>query len=278
MSIKTIFVPLTDARDAVRTLETAFLLAAEFDAHVSALHPRLDPTASVVEVAGESISPALIEQVVSDAEKRSASTATAVRKAFDAAAAKAGIKDGKGATYQEAMGRSDDLIEAHGRLADLVVVRRAHDGADVGARIVAETALMGSARPVLLVPPRPTPRIGTSVAIAWNGSREAARAVAAALPFLARARIVTVISATERSAIDQKGLIEYLARHGIKAKGMKVKAGADAGKAIIAAAGRARADLLVMGAYTRSRVRELIFGGATAHALSSARLPVLMIH
>lgn len=286
MPIKAIFVPLTDSESAAATLGAAFNLAKTFGGHVSTVHLRSDPSHALGDFTGETISPVLVEQVITDSETRSKETAAKARKAFDAAVKKAGAvttkrapKDALSASYDEVTGFSDDAIEERGRVSDLIVVRRARDAQDANARIVGEAALMGTGRAVLFVPPRAPAKIGSNVAIAWNGSREAARAVDAAMPFLERATSVTVISATESgSDVDQKGILEYLSRHGIKNKGMKIKAGSDTGKAIVNAAGRAKANLLVMGAYTHSRVRELMFGGVTEHALENAKLPVLMVH
>ncbi len=285
MPIKSILVPLADSEGAGEVLDAAFALAGTFGAHVNALHLRADPTQALGDFAGETISPALVDQVLTAAEKRAETTATKTRKAFDAAAKKAKAATGKTAakgaltaSYEEVTGMSDYVVEEKGRLNDLVVVRRARDARDAGVRVVAETALMETGRPVLLVPPKPPAKVGSNVAIAWNGSREAARAVGAAMPFLMRATSVTAVSVGDSKLIDQKGLVEYLARHGVKAKAVVVKPGADTGKAIVNAAVKAGANLLVMGAFTHSRVRELIFGGVTEHALENSRLPVLMIH
>ncbi len=140
---------------------------------------------------------------------------------------------------------------------------------------------MGTGRPVLLAPATAPAKIGSSVAIAWNGSVEASKAVASAMSFLTRARSVTAISVVEDGGSDHNldGLVEYLRWHGIRAKPNVVKTrGGDVGKAVASAASRAKADLLVMGAYTHSRVREMIFGGVTNHVLSTGRVPVLLAH
>jgi nucleotide-binding universal stress UspA family protein len=275
MPIKTIFVPLSDAEGAGKTLSAAIRLAEGFGAAVNVVHMRSDPTQALGDFVGESVSPQLVEEVLTQAERRATAIAAATRKAYDAAAKTAkGVK----LAYSESKNSSDIAVETQGRLADLIVVRRASGTKDVGARVVAEAALMGTGRPVLVLPATPPARIGSIIAIAWNDSLEASKAVNAALPFLTGATTVSVISANAGSAIDQKGVIAYLGSHGIKARGVSVKAGADAGKAIVAAATKANANLLVMGAYSHSRVREMIFGGVTEHALSSARLPVLLIH
>jgi nucleotide-binding universal stress UspA family protein len=275
MPIKTIFVPLSDAEGAAKTLNAAIGLAEGFGAAVNVVHLRADPTQALGDFVGESVSPQLVEEVLTQAEKRATAIAAAARKAYDAAA-----KTVKGVklSYSESTINSDVAVETQGRLSDIVVVRRASGTRDVGARVVAEAALMGTGRPVLVLPTTPPAKIGTSVVIAWNDSLEASKAVNAALPFLTRAASVSVVSANAGPAIDQKGIIAYLGTHGIKARGVSVKAGADAGKAIVSATTKAKANLLVMGAYSHSRVREMIFGGVTEHALSSARLPILLVH
>lgn len=275
MPIKTIFVPLTDADGAEVPLDVAMTVGKMLDATVDVVHLRADPTEALGDFVGETVSPQLVDEVLEQAEQRGTATAAKARKAFDTAKAKTtGVK----ATYQEVKGRSDYSIETKGRLSDLIVVRRSRSARDAGARVSAEVALMGTGRPVLVVPAKGAEAVGGNVAIAWNGSLEASKAVAASMPFLTRAKTVTVITATDEGAADQKGVLDYLARQGVKAKGMTVKAGDDAGRAIASAARRAGADLIVMGAYTHSRMRELLFGGVTEHALSDAKLPVLMIH
>jgi len=286
MPIKTILVPLYDAQGASAALAATFALARSFGAHVSVLHLRNDPTRALGDFVGESVSPALVEEILTSAEARAKSAASKTRRAFDDAVRRAkipvggkGTKSGASASYDEVVGQSDAEIERRGRLSDLVVVRRARGNSDVGARVVAETALMGTGRPLLVVPPKAPAKIGSNVAIAWNDSTEAAKAVAAALPFLGGAAKVTVISARENGAeYDQDGLIAYLRHHGVRARGASVRAGGDAGQAIARAASRAGANLLVMGAYTHSRVREMILGGVTQHVLSKSRIPVLMAH
>jgi nucleotide-binding universal stress UspA family protein len=253
------------------------------------LHLRADPTESISDFVGETVSPSLVEEVMGAAEQRATQVADRVRKAFDEAAAKARIEivnrpsaKGKATmTYGEETGLNDYWIETRGRVSDLVIARRPRSSSDVGARSIAEYAMMGTGRPVLLAPATDPGKIGTSVAIAWNGSIEASKAVAAAMPFLTRARSVTAISVVENGGQDHNldGLVQYLRWHGIRAKPALVKSrGGDTGKAVTAAAARAKADLMVMGAYTHSRVREMIFGGVTDHVLGSSKIPVLLAH
>lgn len=288
MTIKSIFVPLTDAQNAGATLGAAFRLAKDFDAHVDVLHIRADPTEAIADFVGESVSASLVDEVMSAAEARATTLAAKTRKAFEDTVRSVGISlEGKGGkakgascAYQEAVGESTLRIEQGGRCADLTIMRRPAKSTDVGARAMAESALLGSGRPVLLVPPRPAPSFGKSVAIAWNGSEQAARAVVAALPFMAKAATVTVIAAAENGDEQESldSMVRYLSRHGIVAQARRIKAGSDTGKAVLSAATRAKADLLVMGAFTHSRVRQIVFGGVTSHVMLSSRIPVLLAH
>jgi nucleotide-binding universal stress UspA family protein len=184
------------------------------------------------------------------------------------------------AAYQEQTGLADYWVETRGRVSDLIVVKRPRTSADVIARSIAESALMGTGRPVLLAPTSAPRKLGESVAIAWNGSVEASKAVAAALPFLMRAKNVTAISVVDGGGDHNlDGLVQYLRWHGVRAKANAVNSrGSDVGKAVAGAASRAKADMLVMGAYTHSRVREMIFGGVTDYVFGSAKLPVLFAH
>lgn len=287
MPIKTILVPLTDTTAESGTLGTAFTLAKTFKAHVDVLHLCTDPTVSIFNMGDETYAPSL--ELVVKAEEKALQMAARIRKGFDAAAAKARLEivdrpsaqTKATASYGEETGLNDYWIETRGRVSDLIVVRRPRNSADVTARTIAECAMMGTGRMVLLSPASAPDKVGSSVAIAWNGSVEASRAVTAAMPILKRARTVTAISVVEDGARDHNldGLVKYLRRQGIRAKANAIKSrGGDTGKAVTAAAARAKADLLVMGAYTHSRVREMIFGGVTNHILGSCRIPVLLVH
>jgi nucleotide-binding universal stress UspA family protein len=288
MPIRTIFVPLSDAAGAAGTLGTAFVLAKSFNAHVDTLHLRSDPTESISDFVGETVSPALVEEVLESAEQRSGVIAKRTRKAFDDAVAKARVDlvsrasaQGKAtAAYQEQTGLADYWVETRGRVSDLIVVKRPRTSADVIARSIAESALMGTGRPVLLAPTSAPRKLGENLAIAWNGSIEASKAVAAALPFLMRAKNVTAISVVDGGGDHNlDGLVQYLRWHGVRAKANAVNSrGSDVGKAVASAASRAKADMLVMGAYTHSRVREMIFGGVTDYVFSSGKMPVLFAH
>lgn len=288
MTIKSVLVLLSEPSLVKTSLQAAFKVAEHFVAHVEVLHVQPDPQVVAASLMGESMSGAMIERIINESEEKSAKNALKTREAFDrackAARVRYAVKPQRGnrvtAEWREETGYEDHCLVMRGRVSDLIVLSSPRSEIDVGMRLSLEAALMESGRPLLLVPPKVPTKIGTNIAIAWNGSAEAARAVGAALPFLQNARKVTILTAAEPSAEDfnPAGLQSLLAWHGIKARIEKVRTRGDVGNALQNAAKRAGADLLVMGAYSHSRVRELILGGVTRHMLGNAALPVFMVH
>jgi len=143
-----------------------------------------------------------------------------------------------------------------------------------------ESGLFESGRPVLLSPPSPPRQIATNVLIAWNCSTEQARATALAMPLIQKADRVTVLTVTGGAAVpgpSAEQLVRYLQRNGIVAELMRGELdGRSTGEAILATAQSLSCDLLIKGAYTQSRLRQMIFGGTTKHVLANAALPVLL--
>ncbi len=147
-----------------------------------------------------------------------------------------------------------------------------------------ESVLMQSGRPLLLAPPKPVSVIGRKVAIAWKPSAESARAVTAATPILSRAEQVTILSVSENGAGEDAGrasaehLANQLKWHGVTARvGVEASPSGSAAEALKEMAYNCDADLLVMGGYGHSRVREFVFGGVTRDILADCALPVLMV-
>jgi len=143
-----------------------------------------------------------------------------------------------------------------------------------------ESCLLESGRPLLLSPPSPPPQIATNVLIAWNCSTEQARATALAMPLLQRADRVTVLTVASGTMVpgpSAEQLIRYLQRNGISAEPLTAELdGRSTGEAILATAQSLNCDLLIKGAYTQSRLRQMIFGGATRHVMENAGIPVLL--
>lgn len=190
------------------------------------------------------------------------------------------VGEGPIAGWRELEGNEAHVVGEHGRLFDLIVLGRP---AEVTTRWQAtcEAALFETGRPVLLASAGPVPAIGHAIAVAWNGSTETARAIALAMPLLAAAAKVVVVSVEGGMVGGPTGrdMTAHLQRNGIDARATTIEPGArSTGETFLAAAAEAGADLLIKGAYTRSRLRQYIFGGATEHVLKHATLPVLMAH
>jgi nucleotide-binding universal stress UspA family protein len=178
-----------------------------------------------------------------------------------------------------------DVVVEHGRTADLIVALQTDPDWPLTEWLdVADRAAVESGRPVLIIPNgRASDRIGSRVLVAWNGRREAARAAFDALPLLQQASAVRIVRVREDDAeVDQPGadICRSLIRHGVKVDRTAdiEAAGTSAGAALLADADMFDADLVVMGCYGHSRLREFVFGGATRHFLQKMRVPVLMSH
>jgi nucleotide-binding universal stress UspA family protein len=175
----------------------------------------------------------------------------------------------------------DIFVGSYGRLFDLTVLGRPGRSAQHPRMAPLEAALFESGHPVLIAP-RIAPRIlGQNVLVAWNGSTEQARTTAFALPLLREAKQVTVLSVEGGMTPGPTGeqVAHFLGQHGIEAAAITISPGTKStGEAILDHAKTLGCDLLVKGAYTQSRLRQIIFGGATRHILAHAELPVWMAH
>jgi nucleotide-binding universal stress UspA family protein len=173
-----------------------------------------------------------------------------------------------------------DVIKSHGRLADLVAVAKPDRDRNLGVNTL-KAALFNTGRPVLICPPADSaPQVlSERIAIAWNGSMEGSRAVALALPLIQAADEVVVLDGgTGDHGASGDELLRYLEIRGVNARREPISGGDNPGRAILAAAAAAGADLLVMGAYSHSREHESVFGGATQHVVDQTTMPVIMVH
>ncbi len=283
MDIRTVLVPVTGADSGLAALDAAFEAARRLGAHVEGLHAHRNARDALAYI-GEGMTGAMIEELIATAEQESAALDRRARGDFAAACEKAGFDQAPGklaAQLRVETGRENELIALHGRVSDLIVVARAGKDAEAPMRATLEAALLESGRPVFVAPPDQPAKPLTTVAVAWNGSAEAARSVAHALPFLAKAERVAVISVEEglRPGPSAADLVAYLALHDVVATADALKADyRSTGEALLAESKEIGAGLLIIGAYTHSRLRRMIFGSATEHMLGAAEIPVVMMH
>ena len=184
-----------------------------------------------------------------------------------------------GAVWIEKTGSPSRVLGIMGPVADLLVVSRPATNDSQLARMFLLAALLKSARPVLVLPHRQKRGIGKRVCIAWNQSAEAARVVAAALPLLQTAENVTIVTCGKENQSGPKSgqLATYLRYWGIKSTRVS-QHGHDEPREILEVVGKTRSDLLVMGAYSRNRLAERMFGGVTEYMLKRGSVPILMLH
>lgn len=288
MPLKTILVPLSGAETDPVALKAAMAIARDFNAHVTALFVKLDPR-DAVPMLGEGMSGAMVEEIMRSAEAEANVSLIAARRHFEAVVADASVElsdtplgvEGPTASWHEVVGRIDEVVPVEGRLSDLLVFAVPSGGEASQAMAAIETALLSAGRPLLLVPKDAPATIGRAVAISWNGNAEAARAVAGAMPFIANADAVSILTAETSVTQPAAGrrIADYLAWHRVDAQLTIVKPGSEpVGKALMDRATGLGCDLLVMGGYGHSRMREMILGGVTRYVLNHAGLPVLMAH
>jgi nucleotide-binding universal stress UspA family protein len=219
---------------------------------------------------------------MADAEaKKGRAQAEALLAAFQATAEKNDVFEDRILERCLTSELSGRLVE-YARLRDLTIM--AVENNEFSDQANAEAVIFESGRPVLMVPRAPRkPFALKTVTVAWDFSRPAARAVADALPLLAAARVVHIVTVADEKRIDttRSGpeLAKHLARHGVEVILETVQAaGRSIGETLEYATGSHDSDLLVMGAYGHSRLREFVLGGATRSMMANPSLPVLLSH
>lgn len=284
--MKIILVPLNSPEGATSILDAAFTVARRFNSHVELLHVRPD-AAEALHATSMALPGALRESVLEAGSRHAAEAAQAVYNLAKGYTSQQGIEvvehpplpDGVSAAWHEVIGKESLVVALRGRLADLTVVQRPNEDADRAGLL--EAALMDTGKPVLMLPPAPTETIGRNVAIAWNGSTVAAKAVAAARHFLITADRVTVLAPrlNRNGYVPAAELIDHLGWHGVTADTRTFDPHAGpTGRLLLDEAHTVGCDLLVMGGFGTSMTRELILGGVTRHMLGHADLPLFMVH
>lgn len=276
MSISTILLHLDGSeRDAVRTA-IAVRLAKQFKAHLVGLHVVMPYYPIAYGGPGAAGLADLQQQYTRAARAHADETRTAFEEATE--------REAVASEWRFEESDVAQTVAQHARYVDLTLLGQTppdEPTLNLPEGLAAEVALE-SGGPVLTIPyTGEFPSLGERVVVAWNGAREASRAVRDALPFLRRAKsaIVLVIQPRDRDHIPGADIAAHLARHGVKVD-TRQTTGDDvtAGDMLLSQAADLDADLIVMGAYGHSRLRELVLGGVTKHLLGSMTVPVLMSH
>ena len=276
MSIRSVLVPLDGNSDNAALLRCALSVARGFSAHLDALHVRAD-SRDIGPMFGEGMSGEMIDEMIAAAESTSAAAAAAVEAIFNETV---GADDF--AHWLSVDGREDEQIAWRGRLTDLIVMARTDEDGPVMRPMSLHAGLFETGRPVLILPPKfQDAEVGRSIAIAWNGTAQAARAVHGAMPFIPRASEVHVLTCestrTQVTAADE--LADYLKRWGVTAQVHAFPPlDGDVGNAVLAQTKTIGADVLVCGAYSHARLMQAVLGGVTTALMDDADIPVLFSH
>jgi nucleotide-binding universal stress UspA family protein len=275
--IKDIVVHLTGSEEDAVRLDYAAPIARMFGAHVTGLYVHGMP--ELFAIADAAAAASVADALIKESQQRADAVSLRLKARMDQLEAEHDLR-----RIDIYPGTAGSALADAARTADLFVGTRPY-GDPTGQQHIEEQVLFLSGRGCLFVPPKGTPpRHYGTVLVAWNESREAARAVAEALPFLQQARQVIVALIEEQGASEQFGIEagadigRYLSRHGISAEIRKVGGWAHAGEALLNEARLTGSDMIVMGGYAHSRFREFVLGGATRHVLQHANIPVLMAH
>jgi nucleotide-binding universal stress UspA family protein len=278
--MKSILVPIEDHGVVEPQLEAALQLGRVFDSYIEGIAITPDyPVVLPVDIAIGVPSPITPENRIE--------MARACRERFEAfMTMKQVSRSTAGVTGLSSGWRQDGLMEdaflgAYGRVFDLVVVGRP-DGSNGQTRLsTVEAALFETGRPVLIAPTTAPRTLGETVVIAWNRSTETARAVLGSMPLLRKARRIVVLELDDWGVPGPSGseLARALRMHDLSAEAITAPDPSNRpGETILKEAAALGCDLLVKGAYTQSRLRQMFFGGATSHILSNTTMPVLMAH
>jgi nucleotide-binding universal stress UspA family protein len=277
-TMKTLLVPTEPHEAMPSVLMTALLAQRRFGSYLEgfSLRPAIPDYVPIDMVSG------LAWQVDETADEETRRQAHVL---FDDFVREAGLQPSSAGSTEPGYGwhprapAGDAFLASHGRIFDAVVLGRPIAGKAVPSMATLEAVLFEAGRPVLIAPPTPPSSLGDTIVIAWNRSTETARSVAFAMPFLERAKRVVVLSIEGWTVPGPSGpqLADRLRHHGIPVEAITVPSTRRSdGETILAETTRLGGDLLIKGAYTQSRLRQLIFGGATTHVLSAATMPVLM--
>jgi nucleotide-binding universal stress UspA family protein len=279
MMYRKLLLPLSESACGQAAMATGFAVARVWQAHLAALIVQVD-SRDVAPLAGEGLSGAMIEDMMQAAERDGAGRTARLRALFEAGQAASGAGLAGTATLV-LRGRDEDILPAQARLADLTILPHPDRSQDETASDTLHAVLFDSGRPVLISARAAADSIGTRCAVAWNGTVESSSALAAMLPWLKRAEAVRVMhaGAYQRRGPPADDVLPYLKLHGIAADVVEfTPVDRDVGAGLLSAAAEFGADLIGMGAYSHSRLRQLILGGVTRHVLQNSTVPILMAH
>ena len=288
MKISKILVPINGRFKNDNLLNTSFALSRHLDCHVDVVHYENDPK-EAIPMLGEGMSGALIQDMLNDTKEEYKKYRTNARQLYETVRTKFGTNDLEknesnfSSSWLETEGNEDYLLSYHSRFNDLIILEKPNADTQFQASMLINVALFETARPVLLCPNHSVKTMFETITVCWNDSIEAVRALQASIPFLERAERVVLLhsSLTEGETSNELSDLQgYLKHHGISAQMRPIvcKSSETIGESLLRVSEDVEADLMVMGGYSHSRMREFILGGVTKDVLEKMEIPVLMMH
>lgn len=282
--MKSILLPLTATIHEHVVIEASTRIAPWFDATINGLFVRVDPRTSI-SFMGEGLTADMIQDLCEATETEGIAQADKCEATFRSALAAADIEyekpgNGPSARWRVAIGEVTDHVGRKARTADLAICPQP-SSTQPGAQEILHDLIYRSGRPVMMVPEAGIQNSLDHVLIAWNGRAEGARAVGASLPFLKRAGKVTLLQLgnINEDRPNLTDVADYLNDYGVNSTSIiQHDYDGSVGEAILKIAQKEEADLIVAGAYSHSRWREMILGGVTKHLVHHSNKPVFMSH
>lgn len=285
MTIRSIIVPVRGDGKGEGVLDHALALAGKFHAHVDVVHCRPRPDDLIP--FGIPMNKTLREAIQNTVNQTASGEEEKLVKLFEDWCSRhdvevcdqpPGPSDKLSASWREETGKMANVVSVRGRLADLIAIARPDPDQNLGYNTL-EAALNNTGKLVMLCPPKPAGEVGKHIAIGWNGSSQAARAVTSALNLMKAADKVTILTSSKglRDNLGADELRKYLGWHEISADVKSFDSrDRDVGRDLVENAKGAGADSLLMGAWGHSRQREMVLGGATEYVTEHADIPLLM--
>lgn len=287
MTIKTIILPIRESDVADSLMETAVGMAIRNIAHLDVLFVRNNPE-RMVPFGSLGVSAKMRDSIIESASATANEQADDLKQRFVNICASSKIlinsrgshPDQPSADFLIRQGARDEMIGAYGRLADLIMVPQPLSISPPPSSF--EAALRDTGRPVLMVPRKKIlMNAGKTLAIGWNGSKEAAQAVAAVMGNLKKADKVFVLESEKRSKnlLNADEACTYLECHGVSAEPVRFSTGHHpVGEALLNKTSELDCDRLIVGGYSRAKLRNMIMGGVTGHLMKHSDIPVIFVH
>jgi nucleotide-binding universal stress UspA family protein len=282
--IKIILVPVDGSERSAAVLDTALVIAKRFDAHIKVVHVRERGSEPFL---FSEMPDKLREQLMKMNSRAANSVVDTVRAQFNDFCQRGKVKVTRkpssvkqvSASLHILEGSPSDVLDRESRLTDVVAMSRPaqHRLGGRGVGELHEAIMLHSGRPVLIVPPDWQARRVDHAAIGWNDSVEASRALAITLPWLVQMKKVTVLASKKREESAGE-VVEYLKRHGCKADYQLMSSGGNVGKKMLENCAEIGAEFLVVGGFSHTRTRQLLFGGVTSYLLGNTNVITVMAH